>query len=95
MTGFLFDGIFGISNAWIDAFIRLNIVVAVMTLIVGSIFLRETKDVDIIEGSGVANMAPAERSDRFDAGREPGVRLRPIAAQRRQDAQHLAYRLAD
>jgi hypothetical protein len=31
--------------------------VAVMTLIIGSIFLRETKNVDISKSSGVANMA--------------------------------------
>ena len=32
------------------------IIVAVMTLIIGAMFLRETKDVDITSGSGVADM---------------------------------------
>src|SRR5437016_14541366 len=33
------------------------IIVAVMTLVIGTIFLRETREVDISKGSGVANMA--------------------------------------
>jgi hypothetical protein len=33
------------------------IVVAVMTLVVGALFLRDTKDVDIRSGSGVADMS--------------------------------------
>ena len=33
------------------------IVVAVMTLVIGALFLRDTKDVDIKTGSGVADMA--------------------------------------
>ena len=35
------------------------IVVAVMTLVVGAIFLRDTKDVDLRSGSGVAEMSGA------------------------------------
>jgi MFS family permease len=35
------------------------IVVAVMTLVIGAIFLRDTKDVDIRSGSGVADMSKA------------------------------------
>ncbi len=35
------------------------IIVAVMTLIIGAIFLRDTKDVDIRTGSGVADMSRA------------------------------------
>ena len=35
------------------------IVVAVMTLVIGAIFLRDTKDVDIRSGSGVAEMSGA------------------------------------
>jgi hypothetical protein len=33
--------------------------VAVMTLIVGALFLRDTKDVDIVSGSGVQEQAKA------------------------------------
>ena len=33
------------------------IIVAVMTLVIGAVFLRDTKDVDIKTGSGVADMA--------------------------------------
>jgi hypothetical protein len=38
------------------------IIVAVMTLIVGSVFLRETKDVDIVTGSGVDVHTAAEKA---------------------------------
>ena len=43
-TGDIYDGL------WYP------IVVAVMTLIIGAIFLRDTKDVDITTGSGVETM---------------------------------------
>ena len=33
------------------------IVIAVMTLVIGALFLRDTKDVDITSGSGVADMS--------------------------------------
>jgi hypothetical protein len=33
------------------------IIVAAMTLIVGAVFLRDTKDVDLRTGSGVAQMS--------------------------------------
>jgi hypothetical protein len=35
------------------------IIVAVMTLVIGTIFLRDTKDVDLSKSSGVASMTKA------------------------------------
>src|SRR5436189_5876548 len=49
MTALLFDGIFGISNAWLDAFIRLNIIVAVMTVTVMALIYLERKFVGRIQ----------------------------------------------
>ena len=46
-TGNIYDGL------WYP------IVIAVMTFIVGALFLRDTKDVDIVTGSGVAEQAKA------------------------------------
>src|ERR1044072_7261487 len=50
MTSLLFaDGIFGIHNAWIDAFVRLNIIVAVMTVTVMALIYLERKFVGRIQ----------------------------------------------
>ncbi len=35
------------------------IIVAAMTLVIGAIFLRDTKDVDLVKGSGVQSMTKA------------------------------------
>ena len=49
MIAFLYDGIFGIRNAWIDAFVRLNIIVGVMTVTVMALIYLERKFVGRIQ----------------------------------------------
>ena len=49
MIVLLYDGIFGIRNAWIDAFVRLNLIVAVMTVTVMALIYLERKFVGRIQ----------------------------------------------